>query len=227
MTTRTGRRFIVPAIALTFGVVCMTAAQAQQRSGRGFSRSSLLGLLSLEQVQKEMKLSEEQMTEVQEIVKNLGTEMREQFSTLRSIEDRDQQRTKIIELLDQSDQKVREQLGDVVERPQLTRLYQIRLQVRAVADSLANSYVSGKLKITDDQKKKLDELNKSAQAEQLELFTSFRGASEEQRSTAFQKLRDIRSKADAAALVVLNAEQKTAFEEMKGEKIELQSQRGR
>ena len=109
----------------------------------------------------------------------------------------------------------------------MTRLYQIRLQVRAVADCLANNYVSGKLKITDDQKEKLDELNKSAQAEQFEVFASFRGASEEQRTAAFQKLSDIRSKVDASALAVLSDEQKTAFEEMKGEKIELQSQRGR
>ena len=218
---------IVPTLALAFGVVCMTAAQAQERSGRRISRSSLLGLLGLEQVQKEMKLTAEQTTRVQETVKQLSAEMREQFSTLRSIEDRDQQRAKMAELLDQSDQKVRVQLGDVVEPQQLTRLYQIRLQVRAVADSLANKYVSDRLKITDDQKKKLDELNKSAQAEQFALFASFRGASEEQRSTAFQKLRDIRSKADTAALAELTAEQKTAFEDMKGEKIELQSQRGR
>jgi Spy/CpxP family protein refolding chaperone len=224
---------IVLAIALVLGVACIAETQAQERerSGRGFgrgsSRSSLLGLLSLEQVQKEMKLSEEQMTTVQGIVEKLGAEMREQYTALREIEDRDQQRAKITELRDQSDQKVREQLGDVVEREQVMRLYQIRMQVRAVVDSLANTFVSRRLELTDDQKNKLEEINKGVGAKQSEVYATIRDASDEQRSEAFQKLRKIRSDADGEALALLTAKQKAAFEEMKGEKIELQAQRVR
>jgi Spy/CpxP family protein refolding chaperone len=224
---------IVLAIALVLGVayIAETQAQERERSGRGFgrgsSRSSLLGLLSLEQVQKEMKLSEEQMTTVQGIVEKLGAGMREQYTALREIEDRDQQRAKITELRDQSDQKVREQLGDVVEREQVMRLYQIRMQVRAVVDSLANTFVSRRLELTDDQKNKLEEINKAVGAKQSEVYATIRDASDEQRSEAFQKLRKIRSDADGEALALLTAEQKAAFEEMKGKKIELQTQRGR
>ena len=54
-----------------------------------------------------------------------------------------------------------------------------------------------------------------------------RDASDEQRSEAYQQLRKIRTDADAEALALLTADQQAAFEEMKGEKIELQSQRGR
>jgi Spy/CpxP family protein refolding chaperone len=224
---------IVLAISLVLGFayIAETQAQERERSGRGFgrgsSRSSLLGLLSLEQVQKEMKLSEEQMTTVQGIVEKLGAEMREQYTALREIEDRDQQRAKITELRDQSDQKVREQLRDVVEREQVMRLYQIRMQVRAVVDSLANTFVSRRLELTDDQKNKLEEINKGVGAKQSEVYATIRDASDEQRSEAFQKLRKIRSDADGEALALLTAEQKAAFEEMKGKKIELQTQRGR
>ncbi|MDP6558250.1 MAG: Spy/CpxP family protein refolding chaperone [Pirellulaceae bacterium] len=232
MMTR-ARGLIVLAIALVLGAAFISATQAQERErsgrrfGRGSSRSSLLGLLGLEQVQKEMKLSEEQTTKVQEIVKKLRAEMQEQYTALREIEDRDQQRAKITELRDQSDQKVREQLGDVVEREQVMRLYQIRTQVRAVVDSLANSYISRRLKLTDDQKNKLDEINKGLGTKQSEVYATMRDANDEQRSEAFQKLRKIRSDADAEALALLTAEQKAAFEEMKGEKIELQSRRRR
>ena len=166
------RGLIVLAISLVLGVACAATTQAQERerSGRGSSRSSLLGLLSREQVQKEMTLSDEQTTKVQEIVKQLEAELREQYTALRAIEDRDQRRAKMNELRDQSDQKVREQLRDVVEREQLMRLYQIRLQVRAVVDSLANRYVSDRLKLTDDQKNKLDEINKGVEAKQSEVL---------------------------------------------------------
>ena len=228
MMTR-ARGSVVLTIALVLTAACIAETQAQQRGrfGRGSSRSSLLGLLSLEQVQKEMKLSEEQTTKVQEIIKELGAEMQEQYTALREIEDRDQRRAKTTELRNQSDQKVREQLRDVVEREQVMRLYQIRIQVRAVVDSLANRYVSGRLELTDDQKNKLGEINKQLGAKQSEVYATMRDASGEQRSEAFQKLRKIRSDADAEALALLTAEQKAAFEEMKGEKIELQSQRGR
>ena len=226
------RSFLVPAIALMLGAVFIVAveAQAAEESRRGprggSSRSSLYGLLRLEQVQKEMKLNEEQTTKVQAILEKLGTELREEYTALREIEDRQKQREKMTELRDQFDGKVREQLRDVVEREQMIRLYQIRLQVRAVVDSLANRFVAGRLELTDDQKNKLAEINKDVQAKRSELFSSMRDASREQRSEAYQKYRKIRSDADEKALGLLTAEQKKAFEEMKGEKIELETGRG-
>lgn len=225
------RCLMVLAMALVLGAAFACAAEAQaaegtrRGSGRG-GRGSLLGLLRLEQVQKEMKLSEEQTTKVQEVVEKLGAEMREQYTALREIEDRDERRAKMSELSDQLDGKVREQLRDVVKREQMMRLYQIRLQIRAVADSLANRYVAGKLKLTDDQKSNAAQINKDMQAGRSELYATMRDASDEQRREIFQKLRKIRSDADEKALGLLTAEQKAAFEEMKGEKIELEMGRG-
>jgi Spy/CpxP family protein refolding chaperone len=224
---------MVLATALLLGAALVAAVQVQAAEGprrgpgRGFSRGSLLGLLRLEQVQKEMNLNEEQTAKVQQLVEKLGAEMREQFTALREIEDRDQRRAKMTELGDQFDDKVREQLRDVVEREQMTRLYQIRMQVRPVVDSLANRYVARRLELTDEQKKKLAEINEESQAKRSELFAGMREASDEQRSEAFQKMRKIRAEADEKALAVLTAEQKQAFEEMKGKKIELEMGRGR
>ena len=226
------RRVTVLALALALTAAFLAAAQAQAAEGtrrgpRGFSRGSLLGLLRLEQVQKEMKLNEEQTTKVNQLVEKLGAEMREQYGALREIEDRDQRRAKMTELGDQFDDKVREQLRDVVEREQMMRLYQIRMQVRPVADSLANRYVVRRLKLTEEQQKKVAEIAKESQARQSELFAGMREASEEKRGEVFQKLRQLRSDADEKALALLTDEQKQAFEEMKGEKIELEMGRGR
>jgi Spy/CpxP family protein refolding chaperone len=221
------RSSTVLAIALVLGAGLLAAAQTQAAEGsrrefRGSrSRSSLFGLLRLEQVQKEMKLNEEQTEKVAKLVEKLGAEMREQYGALREIEGRDQQRAKAAELSDQFDEKVREGLGDVVEREQMIRLYQIRLQVRAVADSLANRYVAGRLKLTDEQKEKLAQIAKDTRAKQSELYGAMREASDDKRAEVFQKFRKLRSDASKQALDVLTAEQKTAFEEMKGEKVEL------
>ena len=174
-----------------------------------------------------MKLSEEQTAKIKEVVEKLRTEMREQYMALREIEDRQQRMEKATALSDELDGKLREQLRDVVPREQMMRLYQIRMQVRPVVDSLANRYVAGRLELTDQQKEKLAEIAKDSQAKQSELYAAMRDATDEQRSEVYQKLRQVRSDADEKALGVLTAEQKKSFEEMKGEKIELETRRGR
>ena len=86
---------------------------------------------------------------------------------------------------------------------------------------------SGRLELTDEQQKKLAEIDKDMQAKQSELRSGMRDATQEQRREVFQKLRKLRSDADEKALGLLTAEQKEAFEKMKGEKIELPTRRGR
>jgi len=226
------RVLIVLAMMLVLGAALLAAVEAQaaegqrRRPGRFLGRGSLLGLLRLEQVRKEMKLTEEQTAKIKEIVEKLGAEMREQFTALREIEDRAQRRAKMTELGDQFDSKLREQLRDVVPREQMMRLYQIRMQIRPVVDSLSNRYVVRRLELTEEQQKKIADISKEMQAKQSELFGTMRDATDEQRSEAFQKLRQIRDDADQKALAVLTAKQKEAFEKMKGEKFELEMRRG-
>ena len=226
------RSLTVLAMALVLGAALVAAVQAQAAEGprRGFERggrSSLLGLIGREEVQKELKLSEEQTAKVREVGEKLGAEMREQYTALRQIEDREKRGAKMTELRDQFDRKAREQLGNVLAREQMMRLYQIRMQVRPVVDSLANRYVAGRLKLTEEQQEKVAEIGKETQAKQSELFSGMRDASDEQRAQAREKLLKIRGDADEKALAVLTAEQKAAFEEMKGEKFELQMRGGR
>ena len=97
----------------------------------------------------------------------------------------------------------------------------------AVADSLENRYVARRLKLTDEQKEKLAKINKDARAKRSKLFSGLRDASDEQRREAFEKYRKLRTKTGEQALALLTAEQKKAFEDMQGEKIELPSRRRR
>jgi len=151
--------------------------------------------------------------------------MRKQYTALREIEDREKRRAKMVELTDQYDRKAREQLREVLAREQMTRLYQIRMQVRAVVDSLGSKYVAGRLKLKEEQMKKLAQISKDMQAKRSELFRNMRNASQEQRAEAYKKYGKLRSDADKEALAVLTAEQKKAFQEMQGKKIELKMRR--
>ncbi|MCH8044704.1 MAG: Spy/CpxP family protein refolding chaperone [Planctomycetes bacterium] len=215
---------LVVVLALSLSAAFAAQAQAQ---GRGGSRSSLLGLLRIEQVQKELKLDDEAVAKVGKLREKIRGELTEPYTAARKIEDREKRFAKYVELRNQSDRKAREGLRDVLEREQMMRLYQIRMQVRAVADSLENRYVARRLKLTDEQKEKLAKINKDARAKRSKLFSGLRDASDEQRREAFEKFRKLRTKTGEQALALLTAEQKKAFEDMQGEKIELPSRRRR
>jgi len=224
------QRVLVPVVALMLGAAMAATAHAQASSGprRGFSgRGSLLGLLRIETVQKDLKLGEQDIAKITELGSKLREEARGQFAAVREIEDAQQRRAKMTELSNQRDRKAREQLREVLSREQMMRLYQIRMQVRSAVESLANRYVARRLELTEDQQQKLAEISKAAQESRSGLFGGLRDATQEQRREASEKARKIRTEANEKALAVLTAEQKKAFEEMKGEKIELPTRRSR
>ena len=219
---------LMVALAVVASLISAAAAQEGRRQGRGgMNRGDLLGLLGIEQVQKDLNLSDEEVAKVKELQEKLGAAMREKAAAAREIEDRAQRRKKMTELRNESDRKVREELREILSKEQTMRLYQIRMQLRSAIDSLANKRVAGKLKLTDEQKEKLAQIQKDARAKRSELMSGLRNADAEQRREAMTKARELRADADKKALEILTAEQEEAFEKMKGEKIELPQRRRR
>jgi len=223
---------LVLAVVFAFVLVSVAAAQERTPGGRqgfGRMRGSFVELLSLEQVQKELKLSEDQIAKVKEIGEKLRTEMREQFAGLREIQDVQERRTKMTEASNQFDEKARGQFREVLSQEQMMRLYQIRLQVRGAVYALNNRWVADRLKLTDEQKKKAAELEKATEDRVSEAYSPLRNLSQEERREKMADLREkiskMRSEAEQKALGLLTAEQKETFEKMKGEKIELPERR--
>jgi len=226
------RSYLVLTLMFAFVTASIAAAQAEAPRARqafGGPRGSLLGLLRLEQVQKELKLNEEQIGKVSEIGEKLREEMREQYAGLRDIQDMQERRAKMTELSNQFDGKARGELREVLSREQMMRLFQIRLQVRGTLDALNNRWIAGRLKLTDEQKKKAAELDKATQDKISEAYSSLRNLSQEERREKMAELRDkmtkLREEAEKKALGLLTAEQKEALEKMKGEKFELPARR--
>jgi hypothetical protein len=230
------QRLLMPVTALALAAVVTTIAiaQAPQGSRRGFrmgsSRDSLLGLLRIEQVRNELKLSAEETGKVTELSEKLRAEMREKSTALREIDDQAQRRVKMTELMDESNRKASGQLRELLSREQMMRLYQIRMQVRPLTDSLANRRVASRLQLTEAQQSKVAAIVKAVQTQQSQLRGSMRNlrdATQEQRTEVFQKSRKIRIAAEEEVLGLLTGEQKEALEKMKGPKIELPARRGR
>ena len=216
---------LVSVTVLMMGAAFVLAAEPapQRRRGSrgGRSSSSLLGLLSIEQVQKELKVKEADVAKIKTISEKLSGEMRKQYTELRKIEDADKRRAKMSELRTQYDSNARKQLQDVLSREQMMRLYQIRTQTRPVTESLASKYVADKLKLTDDQKAKAAKIGADSRTKRSAIYQTMRDANEAKRAEASKKLSEISAEADKQALELLTEEQVKEFEKMKGEKFEL------
>ncbi len=218
-------------LALGSGAALATAARGQPpkpvpRPSDFMARTgSFLGLLSAEKVQKELKLSDAQVTKIRETGKKLGAEMWEPLARVRKIPDRKTAWVKMNEVLNQFDEKARDQLRDVLSEEQLTRLYQIRLQVRGPLYGLNNSWIAEKLKLTGEQAKRAAAIRTAMQDEIYQLLSGPSDASPEQPHRKMaelgEKYNKVRRRADKQALGLLTPEQKEALEKLKGEKFEL------
>ena len=114
--------------------------------------------------------------------------------------------------------KMREQLEEVLLPGQLKRLKEISIQVQGVA-ALANEEVQKELKVTDAQKKELEEAREKIQNEMRDKMRELMASGDRDKMReAFGKVRE---DIETQVLAVLTASQKTEFEKMKGDKFEM------
>ena len=225
---------------LLLGIVAMAEAQQPGQGRRpggggpgGFGGPGggldMFGLLASEQVQKEIEVVDAQKDDL----KKLGDEMREAsrsaFGNLRDLSDEERQK-KMAEIRTQSDARRVEytkKLADVLLPHQFERLQQISVQVRGAA-ALNDAEVAGKLGLSDEQKSQLTQQQEANRGEMQKLFEGARG-DEAARTGMREKVEQMRTQSSEKALGVLTSEQKAKFEELKGEKFDLdmsQFQRG-
>jgi Spy/CpxP family protein refolding chaperone len=209
----------------------MMAANVAFAQGRGGGRGGFggpgmggaSGLLRFEQVQKELKMTEDQVAKVGEI-------QREMFAGFGqggggggqnlSDEERQKRREEFQKKAEENNKKILALLDD----SQSARLKQIQLWTGGVA-ALAGDQESAKeaakaLKLTDDQKEALKTITEESGKKSMEIGAGFRGADEEQRTKLMAQMNEIRKETEAECAAVLTDEQKAQFEKMKGPKFE-------
>jgi len=186
--------------------------------GRGGGDMTMT-LLRVEAIRTELEISPDQEEAL--------TKMQEQGRTERPNADfrnmSEEERTEFFDKMRKEaaerNTKMKEQLEEVLFPEQLERLQEINIQLQGIA-ALRNADVAKELKITDAQKKELEEvqagLMEKMREGMRELFTSGGG-----REGMREKIEKMREDMEGDVLGVLTSDQKKKFEEMKGEKFEM------
>ena len=186
--------------------------------GRGGGDMTMT-LLRVEAIRTELEISpdqEEALTKMQEQgraerpdgdFRNMSEEERTEFFT------------KMRKQAEERNTKMKEQLEEVLFPEQLERLQEINIQLQGIA-ALRNEDVAKELKITEAQKKELEEVQAGMMEKMREgmreLFTGGGG-----REGMREKIEEMRNDMEGDVLAVLTSEQKKKFEEMKGKKFEM------
>ncbi|MCG8648596.1 MAG: hypothetical protein MI861_02115 [Pirellulales bacterium] len=195
--------------------------------GGGFGQrgggDAVFGLLRDEAIKAEIELMPDQEEAIEKLAERSREESRGRgfdFETIRQM-DEDERReffAKLQKEREERGKKMREQLEEVLLPQQMERLDQISLQLRGV-QALNDPTVAAKLKITDAQKKELQETqDKMRQEMRAKMQELFQQGDREAMREAFVKIRE---EIESGILEVLTSDQRKQFEEMKGEKFEM------
>lgn len=206
------RRVALSAAVLAIVFTLCQPAWAQRGGGAARVRIFLqpaVSIAQLEEVQQELKLSDQQKQQVAALNEELNQQRREAFQNAAS--DWEKLREEIEKIYQETQDKFAKQLDE----SQQQRLQEIYLQVNGPL-VLQNKEVASALNVTEDQQEKLVQVGN-------EMRDAFRNAglrdmSEEEAAKKVDELLDQR---DEKMLAVLTEEQRTQLDEMKGETLEV------
>jgi uncharacterized protein YajQ (UPF0234 family) len=211
--------------ALAFGMVAVLAGPALAQGRGGFGGMGMGGpanLLANPAVQKELKLSTEQVEKATALATSTREKMTEMRSALEGLEGQEltAKRTELMKpITEENTKKIKGFLKD----EQYTRLTQIDLQQRGVAGVVADKELVKKLSVTDDQKTKIESLMKDMQADMQEL----RQSAGNDFAAMQPKITALRAETNKKVVALLSDDQKKTWKEMTGEPFTVPPMQGR
>jgi Spy/CpxP family protein refolding chaperone len=176
----------------------------------------VFGLLSLAEVQKELRLTPEQFDRLAPLHKEM---LRGAPKTPKEYMSLTPEESKVLaQKRDKAIAYVREELPKILQPDQFERLKQIRLQVEGIG-AFFDPGVRDALGMTEEQRTTLDAVRKETLRELDQHFNSMTPGTP--RSEFMAKREQIREKGKRATLAVLTPQQKESFEKMQGRKMDL------
>ena len=214
----------------------------QGMMGRGMDAARLL---MIEQVQKEINLTEEQKSKLEALREEMrgqarGGEdrgrMREEMQNLGEEERRERMQQMMQQFREQAEKRTKEmmeKLGQVLSAEQMLRLKQIQLQQEGVM-VLRRPEVVEELGLDDSQKERLQKIAEEVGTQMRERMESFRGRGgdreegdrdregmRERMQQMREEMEKVRKEVEQKAMGVLTADQKKKLGEMMGKPFEL------
>lgn len=201
-------------------------AQDQERGrrgrggfGGGFGRG---GLLTNDQVQKELKLTDDQKEKIQETLRS-GREGFD-FRGLRELPE-DERRAKLDEFRKKAEE-ARQKSEAVLTPEQAQRLMGITLQVRGNS-ALSDPEIAKAVNLSEDQVSMLKTINDETSKKRRELFQSGRSQEREERQKLREQMDQLEKDSEAEIQGLLTDDQKAQITKLKGEKFELERRQPR
>jgi Spy/CpxP family protein refolding chaperone len=207
-------------------VVCLVtsnAAMAQGRGGRGGRGGpgggfgGITFLIQNPDVQKELKLSEDQTGKIKEITDALRPQRGGGGQNFRDMTE--EQRTAFFAEMQKKNEEATKKITDLLTADQNARVKQLQIWQQGTRALTDNEAVAKELSLTDDQKSALKTINEESGKKMRELFTSVgRDATEEQRAKLGEEMATMRKETEAECMAVLTDDQKAKFTTLKGAK---------
>jgi predicted nucleic acid-binding Zn-ribbon protein len=187
--------------------LCLALGLTSFAWGQGQFQPSVLGpVLSNPEVQKELKLSEEQIGKLKDALNKVIEKYKDDFAKLQKMSPEEQQK-KMRSLIDDSHKA----MAGILEAKQMKRLKQIEWQIAGV-NALQDPDLQKELKLSDEQKKKLDGLFTDANKKVQQLLQT--------RETSREKYEAVVKELEEKANGLLNEEQQKNLKESKGPKFD-------
>ena len=187
-------------------------AQRSGRSGLRLGNVSAAQLVVLEAVQENLKLTKGQKEKIDDAYDELLAARRKMFAEVpKESGDRG---PKLIQLNKQTTTKIQALLDD----SQRQRLKEVLLQVNGAAELLRDE-IAAAIEITEDQKQKLVDIQRSNSKTRNDARKKLDGSSAQTRTA---KMAELHRKTDEKLLEVLTAKQRKQFVAMQGKKMTLE-----
>ncbi len=183
----------------------------ERRGGRGFGgRGGGASLLSIPEVQKELKLEQAQIDLIQGLRNNSFNR-----DELRSLTP-EQRRERFAQIRQQQEK----QLAEILDAKQLARLKELEIQQAGVR-ALQRPSVQEALRLTPAQKEQLQAASTAEREAMRQVLQGFRGnggqqVTPEQRQQAFEKMRALGAETETKIMGILTDAQKKQFQALKG-----------
>jgi hypothetical protein len=198
---------IVATIVVTLAAVSPAQAQRRNMGGLRPGHVSPARLLTVEAVQAELKLTDQQKEKATEINEALSAGRHELFAKVAKDSKERGAKTKELE------KKAQGSIDELLDDSQNKRLRELLLQVNG-ASELTNKEMREALQITKEQQKKLATVRHANAKARKEALADFDG-------DRMAKSVELQREGDAKLLEVLTPAQRKQFEAMQGKKIAL------